>query len=840
MTDSITLLRAHGRQCLAKRFDGSTWHDYSRAKHFKPSREPVANLDELATLLDNLLTDRQTCVIRGQLRKDVSPDSHPHLFDKQGRVARQLLSFADKPHHWVMFDVDGFEPSVDPVARAEDAILEWIGKALPECFHDVGFYWQLSSRAGFSRALKAHVWFWLDSTYDSETLREWAKAEDLDVDTSTFNPVQVHYTAAPKFEEGALDPVAKRSGRFESWLGADSVPLVIDPDVVEQAREKVRNGEYKMPDPTQKPGWIGAFCRAYSIDDILDDFLPHVFERHDDAGVLNFLLGSGAPRGAFVMGDGKHIVNTHASDPFNRHATNAFDLVRYYLHDGEEDDPSEEVFKTSSYQAMSEWCAKDPRTRQYNISEDDYAAQLFSSVVPELPDDIPNDDAAMDEASERGSEDPADNQLLRLLKAPDIEGWTQFLEMSQKTAAVLDTAMNIKLILCGDPALRGRICLNTFHNEIRAFDTLPWRAVRDKVNGEIWDDADDHQLIDYITRHYRIEPQRQRITHAVTVVANLDRRHPVRRYLRRLEWDGVPRLDTWLQDYLGVEDCEYVRQAGAKTLIAGVARVMEPGCKFDHALIIEGEQGSGKSTAVATLAGAWFTDNLPSMTGKDSVEALGGSWIVEMGELTAMTKAAVEDLKAFISRQTDRMRPAYGMHVKDYPRQCIFIGTTNQSEYLADETGNRRFWPVKSTRVDNAGFKEVRDQLWAEAFQRYIQGESRFLEGEAAEQAREAQEERYVEDDITGLVKEWLDGGPGVGGFPAEEPREGACLLEIYRAVFTDSQGMPNPQQKKAIKRVMRKMPGWSNTTAKNPVHIAGMGTQRVYYRLGGSYDPGD
>lgn len=843
MTDQITVLRCHAKMSMAKRFDGEAWHDYDNAKHFKPSTEPVANLDELTYLLDQLLKDRQACVVRGRFRAGMTSDTDPQCFDKQGRVVRTLQTFEDVPHHWMMVDIDGFEASVDPVKNAEAAILEYVEQEMPVEFQDVGFYWQLSNRAGFSRSLKAHVWFWLDTPYDSDTLREWAKVEGLSLDKSLLNPVQVHYTAAPLFQSGAVDPVPQRSGRFESWLGVDAVPLTIDPDVVEASRDKVRSGDFAMPDPTKKTGWIGAFCRAYSIDEVLDDFLPHVFERFDDSGVLNFLLGSGAPRGAFVTADGLHVVNTHASDPLERHATNAFDLVRHYLHGGDFDEPDAEVHKTASFKAMCEWCAADPKTREQSVFTDHYAESLFSAV-PELDDSVENLDAPADVGSERGSEDPADNLLLRLLRAPDPEDlggnrWTQLLEVHAKTAAVLDTALNIKLILCGDPALRGRVCLNTFHGEVRAFGTLPWRPVNDTVNGEIWDDADDHQLIDYITRHYHIEPSQQRVVHAVLVVANLDKRHPVRRYLRGLEWDGQPRLDTWLLDYLGVEDTLYTRQAGAKTLVAAVARVMEPGCKFDHALIIEGRQGSGKSTAVAVLAGPWFTDSLPSMSGKDSVEALGGSWIVEMGELHAMNKAESEEIKSFISRQTDKMRAAYARHVKEYPRQCVFIGTTNQDEYLIDETGNRRFWPVRSTEVDVPGLKDTRDQLWAEATYRYQAGESRFLEGEAVAQASDAQDQRYQEDDIFGLVQDFLEGRTNEHGFePIEESqRDTACMLEVYRAVYGGAKPNPAPQERKAIRRVMKRMPGWSNSTARQPLHIAGFGTQRVYYRIGSAAD---
>lgn len=844
MTDQITVLRAHSSLYMAKRFDGQAWSDYSTAKHFRPATEPVADLPALAALLDQMLGDKHGCVIRGRIREGVDRDTHAHLFNKQGHIVRKLLAFEDVPHHWIMLDVDNFEPEADPVQDPEAAILEYIESELPPEFQEVDFYWQLSNRAGFSRALKAHLWFWLETPYDSDTLREWAGSLQLNVDRSLFNPVQVHYTAAPVFIDSARDPVPRRSGYHEGMFG-QGVPLEIDPDLVAEARREPGDGTYRVrEDPTSKPGWVGAFCRAYTIDEVIDDFLPHVFERFDDDGHLNFLLGSGAARGAFITEDGKHIVNVHASDPLGRHASNAFDLVRHYLHDGEFDDETKDMHLRASYIAMCERCSDDAKVRACNISADEHAAALFG-MVPELPDNLPDDDAPAEGITEEGTEDPSGHALRRLLVA-DVEEWQALLEVHHKTAKVLDTAFNVKLILCGDPALKGKIVRDTFHNDIRAISSLPWRPVTNSINGDIWDDEDDHQLIDYITRRYHIEPSQQRIVHAVMVVASLNKRHPVRRYLRSIEWDGKPRLDTWLRDYMSAPDDAYTRQAGAKTLIAAVARVMEPGCKFDHALIIEGAQGTGKSTAIATLGGAWFSDNLPTLKGKESVEALDGSWIVEMGELHALkaSRQDAEAVKAYISRQTDKMRKAYARHVREYPRQNVFIGTTNDSEYLIDATGNRRFWPVETGKVDTVGIRRDRDQLWAEAFARYQQGETRFLEGEAVELASVAQDDRYQEDDIFGLVQDYLEGRrSNAEGFDAveggeAEPLDKACVIEIYRAVYSGSGTAPSRDERKAIRRVMKRMPGWSPKVRSQATHVPGVGTQRVYYRIGSIEDP--
>lgn len=360
-------------------------------------------------------------------------------------------------------------------------------------------------------------------------------------------------------------------------------------------------------------------------------------------------------------------------------------------------------------------------------------------------------------------ETPMDEVPPDLSFEPDFEAhrddWRELMEIA-RGGGYKSSVRNTELVLRHDEGWKDAL----------SFCELSYRIIKRRVPpmpdseaGE-WAEEDAAALRVWMSHQYDFTPSHADITDALIVVARSNKFHPVREYLNALKWDQHPRLDTWLKRAFGAaHDDGYLSVVGRKVLIGAVARVMRPGCKFDNVMILEGEQGKGKSMVIAILFGEWFSDSPLPIGDKEAYQLIQGKWGYELGELDSFNRAEVTALKQFFSQQIDRFRPSYGRYASDFKRQTVFWGTTNQDTYLRDYTGNRRFWPVYCPKVEKAWMHENRDQLWAEALHYFHAGErwwiSQDTEEDQAEYAlvTDVQDSRLQRDPWEDLLRPWLE-----------------------------------------------------------------------------------
>lgn len=384
---------------------------------------------------------------------------------------------------------------------------------------------------------------------------------------------------------------------------------------------------------------------------------------------------------------------------------------------------------------------------------------------------------------------------------------------------------------------------------------LPWKQVKPG-----WNDADLAGAKLYFDMIYKLWSP-GKFNDALLAVSAERAYHPIKDYFEALPpWDGTPRIDTLLVDYLGAEDNCYTRAVTRKTICAAVARIYEPGIKFDHILVLSGPQGIGKSTFFAKLGGKWFSDSLTisDMKDKAAAEKLQGYWILELGELAGIKKMDVETVKSFISRTDDKYRASYGFNVESHPRQCIIVGSTNnEGGFLRDITGNRRFWPVKVRgSALNKPWNIINpEQIWAEALVKYRAGEELFLTGEEAVKAGEEQSEAMEGDDREGVVREYLNcllpdnwremdlferrNFLSSGDFGSRKTgtvrRDRVCIMEIWCECFGKESANLKKSDSYEISAILSRIEEWSkyegsrNGNMKFPIY----GTQKGYIYTG-------
>ena len=575
----------------------------------------------------------------------------------------------------------------------------------------------------------------------------------------------------------------------------------------------------KQGDPTEKHGIVGAFCRVYDIDSAIEEFLPSVYK---PCGENRYTYTEGSTDGGLVVYEhGKFAYSHHGTDPISGKLCNAFDLVRLHMFADMDDDVKEgtPVVKYPSFVAMSEMAVEIPEVK----------SDLAMARLKEIQDNFDDDDEH--------------------INVEDYEDLVSKLDVSSK-GVIKDTIDNAFIILTNDPQLKGKYYYDEFRERPIVEGDLPWQKMCDRTT-ELWVDTDDSGLRQYFEKNFGL-CSAPKIKDATELAMLEYKRHPVRDYLEGLIWDGEERADTLFIKYLGASDSEYTRAVTRKALIGAVARIYKPGCKHDHMLVLIGPQGCRKSTTLAKLGKRWFSDSLYTVNGKDAYEQLQGYWLIEMGEMAATRKAELEQIKQFLSKQTDSYRAAYARRTQEHPRQCAFFGTTNDDEFMRDSTGGRRFWPVmvtnKGREMSAQLTSEVVDQIWAEIVGYYKAGEQWHLSDEMEAIARQVQAKHTEMNGKQGLIESFLDillpagweeydldrrllfftdsfGEKDVG----TEKRKAVCALEIWQELFRGDPKNFTQAQAREINGILRRLPGWES---KSSVHCGKpYGRQRAFIR---------
>lgn len=623
-------------------------------------------------------------------------------------------------------------------------------------------------------------------------------------DDTTFEPSRLMYW-----------PSTSRDGSFEfkfkdsQWLEAEEVlrsygnwkNRSLWPESSRVKKEIKRLSE-KQGNPREKKGFLGTFCRTYDVPQAIEKFLSDKYIKAAEENRYTYVQGS-TSGGLIIYENGDFAYSHHSTDPAGGRLCNAFDLVRLHKFaeldvDAQENTP---VVKLPSYAAMLNFARGDEKVK---IT---YGAERIKQV----------------------QEDFGGLPLLENMNSD----WIKLLETDMR-GNFKPTRNNIRIIIENDPYLKDRIALNEFSHMTMIRGDLPWHKLENPQDGDVYSERDDATLREYIEKYYEINDP-GRVNDAVMVTEERNKYHPIRDYISSITWDGTSRVESLLIDYLGAADSKYVRTVTRKSLAAAVARVFQPGVKFDYMLVMVGKQGIGKSHIVRLLGQSWFSDSFSTVQGKEAYEQLQNAWLIEVAELSATRKAEAEAVKHFISKCEDSYRVAYGRRVSKFPRQCVFFGTTNDQEFLRDKTGNRRFWPVvlglnkaKKDLWEHMTKEEI-DQIWAEAYVLWEQGEKLYLEREIEMEAQKVQEFHTEESLKEGIIKEYLErllpenwSSMDIGarrnfihswelgeGEEGTVERDRVCAMEVWVELFQGDPKLLTPMQAREINDILRKLEGW-------------------------------
>ncbi|WP_152658279.1 virulence-associated E family protein [Oceanobacillus sp. CFH 90083] len=580
----------------------------------------------------------------------------------------------------------------------------------------------------------------------------------------------------------------------------------------EESKTLVLNG-MKQQDPTEKRGVVGLFCQTYPIDEGIEEFLSDQYEQGSMENRFTYLHGSSA-NGLEVFPDQALAYSHQDSDPVaDGHSKNLFDLVRLHKFGDMDDNVKKNTpsIKYPSYAAMQEFIYELPEIKRALM--DKREASINEDFANEIEDE----------------------------EEMDPDAWKDELAYT-KQGNLVGNAKNAELLL-SNGSLKRILAYDDFKNREVILGDLPWRKKSPLSSHDPWLGADDAQLRHWLGKYHELKGQGV-IMDALTYVSRKNSFHPIHDYLESFKWDGVERLDTLFIDYLGAKDSDYVRTVTRKMFMAGVRRIYEPGTKFDNILVLVGPQGCGKSSLIAKMGGPWFSDSLKNFDSKEAGEYLQSSWVFEFAELENMKKAEVEEIKAFASKTTDMYRVAYDRVVSEFPRKCIFFGTTNNYDFLKDKTGNRRFWPVtltpaeatKSVFYKDADTPYLSDeeigQIWAEAKHYCKQGESLVLPALIEEKAKVIQEAHMEENPRIGLIQEFLETPIQEDFMDEPEYRQRVCAAQLWVECLGGKKNDMENWRAKELVQIMRNMPGWEELPVRKT--FKGYGKQTAFERKDG------
>lgn len=641
-----------------------------------------------------------------------------------------------------------------------------------------------------------------------------------DFDTTGFRPTQLMYWPSTakdgeyvfEYQDGPWLSVDGVLATYHDWKDASEWPMS------DREKEMPLREIKKQGDPLEKPGVVGAFCRTYSVSEAIETFLGDVYEPCDVEDRYSYKEGSTAA--GLVVYEDKYAFSHHGTDPISGKLCNAFDLVRLHKYGLKDEDcsPDMPINKKPSYLEMQNFARSDKKVvKQIGI-----------------------------EKLQKASEDFSDDQY----DVPSVEGepedttWLEQMDADRK-GNYSNTYKNTVLILENDPVFKGKIAYDVFSQQaVFIKGKISWREVDQET--KFLTSSDDDFIEYYIEKKYGITVS-SKYKKALSVFCMKHCFHPIKDFLNSVKWDGKPRLDTLFIDYMGAADTDYTRAVTRKALTAAVARIFEPGIKFDHLLTLVGDQGKKKSSILSQLGGEWFSDtfNIRMLErGKEGFEQVRGVWLLEVPEMVGMAKADVNHIKSFLTSKRDRYRPAYGDRVQSFPRQCVIFGTTNSIDFLRDTTGNRRFWPVDilQQRPTKDVFKDLVgeeiNQVWAEALMRYRKKEPLYLSPAMEVAAANVQQEHLEEDPRASEIHKYLERpisepgdefNDGPQDIAVGSKRDKVCASEIWIRVFNGQAKDMNTYNTKFIHDILSCMEGWKRSKSKNKTEY---GKQIIYYRV--------